>query len=473
MIYADVIIDISHEKLDRDFQYRVPEELEQSIKPGVVVTVPFGKGNTVRKGYVIGISTEAKYDASRTKEIQGVSTDGETTESRLIALAAWMKETYGSTMIQALKTVLPVKDKVRAKEKKLIFFTGEKAAAEELLKELEGSRFKARERFLRTILESKSLDYTYASKELGASSSVLDFFEKKGFIKIESQEMYRIPESEGLVKDDRELCLNQEQQEATEQIFREWQNPHPRPTLLFGVTGSGKTQVYMRLIQKVLEEGKQAIVLIPEIALTYQTVRRFYAMFGDKVSVLNSRLSLGERYDQFKRAKRGEVQVMVGPRSALFTPFSNLGLIVIDEEHEPTYKSENTPRYHARETAIQRAQMEHAQVVMGSATPSLEAYSHGCSGEYLLVIRQVEVGGCHKVRDMAEGTRIDQHRAEQGLLCDEAEGNLTLQGNLPAVPAPGEGLLSVHDRQPAQLQTSTWILPATSVYSLTSRSYCP
>ena len=214
MIYADVIIDISHEKLDRDFQYRVPEELEQSIKPGVVVTVPFGKGNTVRKGYVIGISTEAKYDASRTKEIQGVSTDGETTESRLIALAAWMKETYGSTMIQALKTVLPVKDKVRAKEKKLIFFTGEKAAAEELLKELEGSRFKARERFLRTILESKSLDYTYASKELGASSSVLDFFEKKGFIKIESQEMYRIPESEGLVKDDRELCLNQEQQEA-------------------------------------------------------------------------------------------------------------------------------------------------------------------------------------------------------------------------------------------------------------------
>lgn len=141
----------------------------------------------------------------------------------------------------------------------------------------------------------------------------------------------------------------------------------------------------MRLIQQVIEEGKQAIVLIPEIALTYQTVRRFYAMFGDKVSVLNSRLSQGERYDQFKRAKRGEVQVMVGPRSALFTPFFNLGLIVIDEEHEPTYKSENTPRYHARETAIQRARMEHANVVMGSATPSLSAYSRAESGEYLLV----------------------------------------------------------------------------------------
>ena len=385
MTYADVIIDISHEKVDRDFQYRIPHELEQEIKPGVVVTVPFGKGNTLRKGYVIGVTGKAKYDTARIKEIQGVSTDDETTESRLIALAAWMKETYGSTMIQALKTVLPVKDKVRAKEKRLIFFQGDRNVAEELLAELSGSRFRARERFLRAILESGSLEYTYASKELGANVSVLDFFEKKGMIRLESQEMYRIPDQADLVKEDRELCLNEEQQAAAEQIFQEWQKPEPRPTLLFGVTGSGKTQVYMRLIQQVIEEGKQAIVLIPEIALTYQTVRRFYAMFGDKVSVLNSRLSQGERYDQFKRAKRGEVQVMVGPRSALFTPFFNLGLIVIDEEHEPTYKSENTPRYHARETAIQRARMEHANVVMGSATPSLSAYSRAESGEYLLV----------------------------------------------------------------------------------------
>ena len=385
MTYADVIIDISHEKVDRDFQYRIPPEIEQEINPGVVVTVPFGKGNTLRKGYVIGVTGKAKYDTARIKEIQGVSTDDETTESRLIALAAWMKETYGSTMIQALKTVLPVKDKVRAKEKRLIFFQGDRNVAEELLAELSGSRFRARERFLRAILESGSLEYTYASKELGANVSVLDFFEKKGMIRLESQEMYRLPDQADLVKEDRELCLNEEQQAAAKQIFQEWQKPEPRPTLLFGVTGSGKTQVYMRLIQQVIEEGKQAIVLIPEIALTYQTVRRFYAMFGDKVSVLNSRLSQGERYDQFKRAKRGEVQVMVGPRSALFTPFFNLGLIVIDEEHEPTYKSENTPRYHARETAIQRARMEHANVVMGSATPSLSAYSRAESGEYLLV----------------------------------------------------------------------------------------
>ena len=268
MTYADVIIDISHEKVDRDFQYRIPPEMEQEINPGVVVTVPFGKGNTLRKGYVIGVTGKAKYDTARIKEIQGVSTDDETTESRLIALAAWMKETYGSTMIQALKTVLPVKDKVRAKEKRLIFFQGDRNVAEELLAELSGSRFRARERFLRAILESGSLEYTYASKELGANVSVLEFFEKKGMIRLESQEMYRIPDQADLVKEDRELCLNEEQQAAAEQIFQEWQKPEPRPTLLFGVTGSGKTQVYMRLIQQVIEEGKQAIVLIPEIALT-------------------------------------------------------------------------------------------------------------------------------------------------------------------------------------------------------------
>lgn len=179
MIYADVIIDISHEKLDRDFQYRVPEELVQAIKPGVVVTVPFGKGNTLRKGYVTGISGTAKYDASKLKEIRGVSTDSETTESRLIALAAWMKETYGSTMIQALKTVLPVKDKVRAKEKRLILFTGKKEEGQALLGKLEGSRFKARERFLRAILEPGAWIIPMPPKSLEPAFPFLIFLRKK------------------------------------------------------------------------------------------------------------------------------------------------------------------------------------------------------------------------------------------------------------------------------------------------------
>ena len=385
MIYADVIIDISHEKLDRSFQYRIPEKFRKEIRTGMVVAVPFGNGNHIRKGYVIGLGNEPGFEPEKMKEIQELCSGEETTESRLIALAAWMKENYGSTMIQALKTVLPIQDKLKAKEKKYICLNIPQEEAGALLEKLENSRYKARARLLRELINEKRLDYTWASKELGASPSVLKYFTEKNLVRVERDELYRMPIPEGSLKKEVKQPLNTIQKEAVLAIQKEWEKEQPRPVLIRGVTGSGKTQVYMELIEKVLEQGKQAIVLIPEISLTFQTVRRFYGRFGDKVSIINSRLSQGERYDQFKRAKRGEIQVMVGPRSALFTPFSRLVLIVIDEEHEPTYKSENSPRYHARETAIKRASMEGAAVVLGSATPSLEAFSRAERGEYLLV----------------------------------------------------------------------------------------
>lgn len=392
MFYADVIVDISHEKLDRSFQYRIPEALEQEIQVGMVVSIPFGNGNQERKGYVIGISGTPKFDLRKMKEIKGLVTGEETTESRLIALASWMKEEYGSTMIQALKTVLPMQDKVRAKEKKTIVLAVSPQEAEEQAKKLEQGRAKARARLLRVLLEENPLDYTRAAREFGIHASVLRPLVEQGLVRVEQKEVYRIPVDGGEIP--REECcrLSPDQKQALLQIQKEWEGENQRPVLLYGVTGSGKTQVYMELIQKVIEEGKQAIVLIPEIALTYQTVRRFYGRFGDKVSVLNSLLSQGERYDQFKRAKRGEIQVMVGPRSALFTPFSHLGLIIIDEEHEQTYKSENSPRYHARETAIHRARMEGARVLFGSATPSMEAYSRAVSGEYALIKLEARFG---------------------------------------------------------------------------------
>ena len=216
--------------------------------------------------------------------------------------------------------------------------------------------------------------------------------EEQGILHIEYDEVQRNSLNTGDIQKEEPLPLTTEQESAVQCILEEWKSAQPRPVLLEGVTGSGKTQVYMKLIEETLNRGEQAIVLIPEIALTYQTVRRFYARFGEKVSVINSRQSQGERYDQFKRARKGEVQVMVGPRSALFTPFSRLGLIVIDEEHEPSYKSENSPRYHARETAVKRAELEHARVVLGSATPSLEAYSRAVSDEYVLVKLKARYG---------------------------------------------------------------------------------
>ena len=392
MIYADIIIDISSDKLDRSFQYRIPERLEKEIKAGMVVAIPFGNSSQLRKGYVTGLSDKPKIAPEKIKEISEICSGEETTESRLIALAAWMRENYGSTMIQALRTVLPVQEKIRAKEKKYICLAISEDAGCQMLKELEQTRFKARTRLLRELLEKKRLDFTRASKELGATSAVVKKMKEQGIIRIEYDEIMRNSLNIDDITEEEPMLLTDEQEAAVRQIQKEWEKSSPRPVLIEGVTGSGKTQVYMKLIEKTISQGKEAIVLIPEIALTYQTVRRFYARFGDKVSVINSRQSQGERYDQLRRAKRGEVQVMIGPRSALFTPFASLGLIIIDEEHEPSYKSESSPRYHARETAIQRAAFEHANVVMGSATPSVEAYSKAMKGEYGLVRLNVRYG---------------------------------------------------------------------------------
>lgn len=392
MIYADIIVDISHEKLDRSFQYLVPEELEGEIRIGMVAAIPFGNGNCERKGYVIGLSEKPKISPDKMKSLLRLVSSEETTETRLVSLAAWMSERYGATMAQSLKTVIPLREKVRAKEKRLLYLNIDKKKAEELAEALESGRCKARARVIRALLENEVLDYTQACAELKITAAVLKPLIAQGAVRIEQDEIYRMSVNGDNIPREQRSLLTPVQQNALEQIQKEWEKPVPRPVVLHGVTGSGKTQVYMKLIEQVIAEGRQVIMLIPEIALTYQTVRRFYGWFGDKVSVLNSRLSQGERYDQFKRARRGEIQIMVGPRSALFTPFSRLGLIIIDEEHEQTYKSESSPRYHARETAVQRAFMEGAKVVLGSATPSLEAYTKTVSGEFALVEMNARFG---------------------------------------------------------------------------------
>lgn len=394
MKYADIIVDITSERLDRTFQYRIPDSLEGKLQVGMVVSVPFGKGNREIDGYVIGITDTPQFDENRLKCIHSIKSDEKTTESSLIVLAEWMRERYGSTMIQALKTVFPVKEKVRQCSQDSLVLNITKEEAKIQLKELEGKKYHARARLLRELIERGCLDKTQAAKDLGASASVINAMRQAGWIQVLSREVYRDPlRTDGSSSSSRSYVLTGEQQEVLAGILEEWKQENPRPCLIQGVTGSGKTEVYMELIAHVLSQGRQAIVLIPEIALTYQTVMRFYGRFKDKLSVLHSRLSAGERYDQFCRAKKGEIQIMVGPRSALFTPFPNLGLIVIDEEHENTYKSEITPRYHARETAEKRAQMEHAYLVLGSATPSLEAYSRAEEGKYARFRLRQRYGG--------------------------------------------------------------------------------
>ena len=383
--YANIIIDISHEKLDKTFQYRVPEQLKEKLSPGTQVEIPFGNGSRKTTGYVVELTDAPEYDVEKIKEIAGLVEGSISIESKLIALAGWMRKNYGGTMNHALKTVLPIKQKTKEKKQRFVTLNLDEAQAREQLALFQKKNHKARARLLMALMEQSPLPYEAVTGKLNITASVVRAMKELGVLCVEEKRKYRSPFGEGFKQEKKRQILNQGQQEAVDQIWQEISKGNPRTWLIHGVTGSGKTAVYIEVIEKVVNSGKQAIVLIPEIALTYQTVVRFYQRFGERVSILNSKMSPGERYDQFERAKNGELDVMIGPRSALFTPFSNLGIIVIDEEHETSYKSETVPRYHARETAIQRAKMAGAAVVLGSATPSLDSYYKARQGEYELL----------------------------------------------------------------------------------------
>lgn len=383
-MYADIIIDITHENVDRVFQYIVPPQLEGKLKEGMEVLVPFGAGNREKKGYIVGFSEKCNYDSTKMKVIHDISDTAVQIEGRLVALAGWIKENYGGTMIQALKTVLPVKQKSQAKINRTIKLLLTQEEAEQKLEEFLRKNMKARARVLAELMDNKELPESIVIKKLNVARNVIKALEEQKILSVESERIYRNPVKAGERKS-AEITYTKEQENAI-RLFKDDYDKGIRKTyLIHGVTGSGKTEVYMEMIEKVIREGKQAVFLIPEIALTYQTVMRFYQRFGDRVSIMHSRLSDGEKYDQMMRAKNGEIDVMIGPRSALFTPFEKLGLIVIDEEHEATYKSEQIPRYHARETARRRAEMEGASVVLGSATPSVDSYYKALHGEYVLL----------------------------------------------------------------------------------------
>ncbi len=381
-VYANVIVDISHEKLDKTFQYRVPEELKERLEVGMQVQIPFGT-RTIN-GYVVELTQEAEYEVSKIRPLLGISEDGVAIESQLIALASWMKRNYGSTMNQALKTVLPIRRRTKEKQRRFLkLLLSEKEAAQQLAL-LENRHATAMARLLRELMQEKILDYAIVTQKLHISPAAIKRMQELGILRIDAEQVYRNPVHR-IAQKKYDIELNDRQKEVVNTVQKEFDSGLRTTYLLKGVTGSGKTEVYMELIAHMIQQGRQAIVLIPEIALTYQTVMRFYNRFGDRVSILNSRLSAGERYDQYLRAKNGDIDIMIGPRSALFAPFARLGLIIIDEEHETSYKSETVPRYHARETAIERARLCGASVLLGSATPSVESYYRAQCGIYRLL----------------------------------------------------------------------------------------
>lgn len=388
MIFADIIVDISHEKLDRPFQYIIPESLEDKILIGSAVKIPFGKGNRIIPGYVIGITEIPSWEVDKMKEILSVEEKKITLESELIQIAWFIRETCGATMNQALKTVIPVKSKTKEIEKSEISLAQDYQTPEkwqELLEHYQKKHAAVRIRLVEALMKQSVLNQEYVKNVLKISSSVLKEMEKGNIITVKRTRTYRNPltfldDYRTDTDKDADVSLNEGQKQIVESICSDSSMVH----LIHGITGSGKTRIYMELIRRTLLEGKQAIIMIPEISLTYQTVKRFFDVFGDRVSIIHSRLSPGERYDQLERARHGDIDIMIGPRSAVFTPFSNIGVIIIDEEHESSYKSETIPKYHARETAIFRAGLHHARVILGSATPSVESYYKALHGEYRL-----------------------------------------------------------------------------------------
>ncbi len=398
--YADIIIDISLGKLDQTFQYRIPRDLQESLEPGDVVEVPFGRGDRLVKGYVLRTAAVLSCPPEKIKTICRREAVIGNAESKLTALALWMRDYYGSTTIQALRTVLPFRSTAPGKKKRHVRLIVDEDEARAQLQVFRDKHQSARARLLEALIEEPVLPYEVVTGTLRITKPVLDALQERHLILLESEQVYRTPalleqmrtEETPVQEREPDFRLSREQMAAVQTICEKW--GQGREYLIYGVTGSGKTAVYIELIAEALRHHQQAILLIPEISLTYQNVVRFYHTFGDRVSILHSRLSSSERYDQFERAKSGEIDVMIGPRSALFTPFEHLGLIIIDEEHEPSYRSESAPCYDAREVARKRAKLEQAELVLGSATPSLESYHAAMGGSsQLILLRSRPTGG--------------------------------------------------------------------------------
>ncbi len=463
--YASVIIDITAQQLDRPFTYRIPETLQGSIRPGSVVTVPFGNGDKRRSGFCVALADKAELPDERLKEIESVGAPGNDDDGqRAIALAAWMKERYGATLSSALKVVVTTRKQAAPVKERSVELLLDRQEAMDRLVFYQKKHQVARARLLKALIEVPQQPYSLLTDKLHVNAQTMRAMKEQGVLSIVTDEHLRNPvmvrtqarpgsaDQEGT--EPLMLKLSDEQREIVRSVVQDFETYNrrraldrgtlsnenisadmPPVALLHGITGSGKTEVYIRIIEEVVARGRQAIMLIPEISLTYQTLLRFYRHFGNRVSVMNSTLSESEKSDQFERARRGEIDVIIGPRSALFTPFAKIGAIVIDEEHEASYKNESMPKYHARDVAIQIARMHGAVVVLGSATPSVETYYRAQTGEYrLFTLNRRLTGGTLpqvSITDMREelkcGNRSMLSRKLAGLLEDRlAKGEQTM-----------------------------------------------
>lgn len=371
-LFAEVVVGLFVDKLDKTFSYKIPDYLPQDDGLlGREVIIPFGKGNREIKGFVVDIKEKTDFKSELIKEIIGISENSIKIETKLIKLAYWIKQNYGGTVNEAIKTVIQVPKKIERIKKRTVVLCADKDFAIEKLKEFIRKNYKGKARILAKAIEG-NFSYEEFVKETSTSRSSFISLIDENLISIKEELQYRNPINlSGAVEE--KVLLNDEQRKISDKIKKDYKSGKMGRYLLFGITGSGKTEVYMDIMEEVINSGKQVIFLIPEIALSFQMVDRLSKRFGNKISIMNSKMSQGERYDQYLRAKEGDIDIIVGPRSALFTPFNNVGLIIVDEEHDGSYKSFKTPGYSTREVAMHIAKTENAAIILGSATPSLES----------------------------------------------------------------------------------------------------
>ena len=409
-MYCEVYILDAPYHIDRAFDYLATPDTER----GCIVRVPFGRADKLRLGVVVRVKEDS--EGASIKPVHSVLTDRPPLTDEMLGLCLFLKEYTLCTFGEAARTVLApgaLSDTLNVKYSRTCHLKLDKAAATTLLitSGKGGIRSEGQKSVIRYLLDIGSADYTLVRDLPGVSSQNVAALVEKGIIEITESELIRNPYAQyASERDTTPIVLSRAQMAAYDTIEGLYLEPAPRAALLYGVTGSGKTKVIMKTIDKVIEDGKSVIMMVPEIALTPQTVGIFCKRYGERVAVIHSSLSQGERLDAWRRIRRGDVDLVIGTRSAVFAPLSNLGMIVIDEEHEHTYKSESDPKYHARDVAAYRAGKNNALMLLASATPSLESFYKAEQGKYTLVPLRERYGGFRLpdavIVDMREEMRL-------------------------------------------------------------------
>ena len=379
---AEVIINSNAKKLNRKFDYKIPTDLEDIITEGSKVLVPFANFKTLEEGYVIKIKEKTDFEV---KEIAGLE---ENLSKDRIELARWMARKYFCNVSECIKLMLTPGTRSKSKEKRItdktlefVYLNIEKEKID--IEKLRGEKQK---KVLSFIMKNEGCTISEIKDFTECSRSTINGLVEKGFLRIQDEKVDRNPLALKNISKNEKLVFNDEQIKVYNEISKSIDEKAFDEFLLYGITGSGKTEIYLQLIEKVINSEQTAIVLVPEISLTPQMIDRFMGRFGkEKIAVLHSKLSIGERHDEWIRIKEGRAKIVIGARSAIFAPIQNLGIVIIDEEHDSSYKSDSSPRYDAKEIAKKIVEKENAVLLLGSATPDINTFYRATNGKIKLL----------------------------------------------------------------------------------------